>query len=113
MPDNIRTLLSPADPTFTRVVTVTIAAPDFSLESVGGDMVPRVRHADLLDSFAPGETIALTGTDQVVAGKPVLPLLTYDLTLTDTQLLGGTGSGIPEPRGVRLLSATTLPEVSG
>ena len=32
--------------------------------------------------------------------------------ITDTQLLGGTG-GIPEPRGVRLLSATELPELSG
>jgi hypothetical protein len=43
----------------------------------------------------------------------VLPLLTYDLTLQDTSLTGGTGSGIPEPRGVRLLSATMLPELSG
>jgi hypothetical protein len=79
---------------------------------VGGDTVPRVKHADLLDSFAPGETIVLTGTDLAVAGKPVLPLLTYDLTLTDTQLLGGAGRGIPEPRGVRLLSATMLPELN-
>ncbi len=113
MPDNIRTLISLVDPTFTRVVTVTIAAPDFPLESVGGDMVPRVKHADLLDSFAPGETIALTGTDLMAAGKPVMPLLIYDLTLRDTGLSGGAGSGIPEPRGVRLLSATTLPELSG
>ena len=113
VPENIRTLISPADPTFTRIVTMTIAAPDFPLESVGGDSVPRVKHAEVLDSFAPGETIALTGTDLVAAGKPVLPLLTYDLTLTDTKGLSGAGDTIPEPRGVRLLSATTLPELSG
>src|SRR4029079_7997765 len=112
VPENIRTLITPLDPTFTRTVTITIAAPDFPVESAGSDMVPRVKHAALLDSFAPGETIALTGTDLVAAGRPVLPLLTYDLTLTDTQLLGSTG-GIPEPRGVRLLSATELPELSG
>jgi hypothetical protein len=80
VPENIRVL---AKPTFTRVVTMTIAAPDFVLESVGGDTVPRVKHADLQDSFAPTETIALTGTDLLVAGKPVLPLLTYDLTLRE------------------------------
>ncbi|MEP7188757.1 MAG: hypothetical protein ABI901_06190, partial [Roseiflexaceae bacterium] len=111
VPDNIRTLLTPTG-TFTRTVTITIAASDFTVENVGGDMVPRVKHATLLDSFAPAETIALTGTDEMAAGKPVLPLLTYDLTLTNTELFGGTG-GIPEPRGVRLLSATTLPDLSG
>ncbi|HEU5098836.1 MAG TPA: hypothetical protein VFU22_07455, partial [Roseiflexaceae bacterium] len=111
VPENIR--ITTADPTFTRTITVTIAAPDFPIESEGGDSVPRVNHATLLDSFAPGETIALTGTDLLAAGKPVLPLLTYDLTLLDTGLSGGDGSGIPEPRGVRLLSATNLPEISG
>jgi hypothetical protein len=40
----------------------------------------------------------------------VLPLLTYDLTLNNDGL---SGSAIPEPRGVRLLSATELPELSG
>ena len=49
----------------------------------------------------------------MAAGQPVLPLLTYDITLQDTGLSGGAGSGIPEPRGVRLLSAKTLPEISG
>src|SRR6185295_19867390 len=35
---------------------------------------------------------------------------TYDLTLNN---VGLSGSAIPEPRGVRLLSATALPELSG
>jgi hypothetical protein len=40
-----------------------------------------------------------------------LPLLTYDVTLRPNP--SGAGSGIPQPRGVRLIEATTLPDLTG
>ena len=43
-------------------------------------------------------------------GRPVLPTLSYDITLKQNP--SGTGTGIPQPRGVRLLSAITLSDIS-
>jgi hypothetical protein len=114
VPDAIANALTPAVPTFTRAITVDIAPADFPLASAGTDSVPRVNKAVLHDSFLPGEQFNLKGEDLIAAGKPVLPLLTYDLTLQNTGNDGrftGTGDGIPQPRGVRLVKATALPEV--
>jgi hypothetical protein len=43
-------------------------------------------------------------------GRPILPTLSYDITLQQNP--NGTGTGIPQPRGVRLLRAITLSDIS-
>jgi len=92
--------------TFTRIVTFT---NDFTLPAFKRGIVPRVTSV-VQDSFVPGTT-NLVGEDQMAIGRPVLPSLTYDITLQENP--NGSGSGIPEPRGVRLLSAKTLPDLAG
>ena len=63
------------------------------------------------DEFLPSQTRALTSEDQTPLGRPVLPLLTYDITLqADRTKASGE---IPVPRGVRLLSVETLDTVDG
>ena len=102
--------LSRANPGFTRVVTLTNIV--YQQDAYGSDRVPRVASADVIDSFRPGETIELAGQDWIAAGKPVLPLLTYDITLQNTQMSVGDGNGIPQPRGVRLIDGAMLPEIN-
>ncbi|HEX5692331.1 MAG TPA: hypothetical protein VFX76_20085, partial [Roseiflexaceae bacterium] len=62
--------------------------------------------AQVFDSFT-DKTTTITSTDQMSPGRPVLPALSYDITLACSP-----GCTPPEPRGVRLLDATTLPELS-
>ena len=45
----------------------------------------------------------LSGIDQMAIGRAVLPTLSYDITLKQNPI----GSDIPQPRGVRLVSAIT------
>lgn len=74
--------------------------------------MPRVLSAKVEDNFGPANP--LTIDTLIRAGQPVLPLLSYDITLRNTgNSFPGTGQGIPQPRGVRLLSATMLPEIAG
>ena len=87
----------------TRVITFT---NNFVINDFGLDHTPRV-FSQVQDSFVPGPPQFLNGDDQSLLGRPVLPILSYDVTLKPN---GGAGR-IPEPRGVRLLSATTLPDL--
>ena len=88
--------------TFTRLITVTNTfAPIIS------GMAPSVT-ATIQDSF--GGTTVVESLDQSIVGMPILPMLSYDITLnptTSAQL--GAGDGIPQPRGVRLMSAISEP----
>jgi CARDB protein len=59
-----------------------------------------------VDSFREGSA-SITSENQMAQGRPVLPALTYDITLQPAVA----GAAIPIPRGVRLLSAKTLPEL--
>jgi hypothetical protein len=43
-------------------------------------------------------------------GRAVLPTLSYDITLQQNP--SGSGAGIPQPRGVRLISGITLSDIS-
>ncbi|HEX9369796.1 MAG TPA: tetratricopeptide repeat protein, partial [Roseiflexaceae bacterium] len=110
VPDQTKASLGPNSPTFTRLITVSNIV--YSMDTLGGDGVPRVKTAQVQDSFLPG-TFTVTGEDLVAAGKPVLPLLTYDITLQDTGKTNGEGSGIPQPRGVRMVGGAMLPELTG
>jgi hypothetical protein len=92
---------------FTRILTVTNTFEGYS--NLGDDITPRAI-SRIEDSFAPGTTI-VPATDQMLPGRPVLPIVSYDVTLQENSL--GSGSGIPEPRGVRLKSATILSDLSG
>jgi hypothetical protein len=104
--------LSAARPTFTRLITLTNVV--YNEQDLNGDRVPTVDSADILDSFRQGEVLTPTIDTLVAAGKPVVPLLAYDITLNPTDKSGNSGdTRIPQPRGVRLVSATVLPEQSG
>jgi hypothetical protein len=91
--------------TFTRIITFTNS---FKTEPFSFGQVPRVQSI-VRDSFALSPTL-LSSVDQMAIGRPVLPTLSYDITLKQNP--SGTGSGIPQPRGVRLLSAITLSDIS-
>jgi hypothetical protein len=110
VPPDTRANLGPSNPTFTRLITVSnITYGSLDLSS---DDVPRVLSAKVEDNFGPANP--LTIDTLIRAGQPVLPLLSYDITLRNTgNSFPGTGQGIPQPRGVRLLSATMLPEIAG
>jgi hypothetical protein len=104
--------LSAARPTFTRLITLTNVV--YNEQDLNGDRVPTVDSANILDSFRQGEVLTPTIDTLVAAGKPVVPLLAYDITLNPTDKSGNSGdTRIPQPRGVRLVSATALPEQSG
>ena len=62
------------------------------------------------DSFAPAVPTFLQSVDQMAIGRAVLPTLSFDITLKQNP--SGIGTGIPQPRGVRLLSAITLSDIS-
>jgi hypothetical protein len=91
--------------TITRIITFTNT---FKNEPFRFGQVPRVDSL-VRDSFVPGLT-ALQSVDQMAIGRPVLPTLSYDITLQPNPT--GAGIGIPQPRGVRLLSAITLSDIS-
>ena len=57
------------------------------------------------DSFLPG-TQTLRGVNQTQLGLPVMPTLSYDITL-DSTTNPALGSGIPIPRGVQLRSVSS------
>jgi len=91
--------------TITRIITFTNS---FKAEPFRFGQVPRV-DSKVQDSFVPGVT-SLQSVDQMAIGRPVLPTLAYDITLEQNPV--PPGAGIPQPRGVRLLSAITLSDIS-
>jgi hypothetical protein len=96
------------DGIFTRTITLDTTFITGTLPS--GDQVVRAV-GQVHDEFRPTTTVTLTSEDQTPLGRPVLPLLTYDITL---QADRATASGpIPVPRGVRLLSAQTFEDADG
>jgi hypothetical protein len=88
---------------FTRIITFTNT---FAPLAAG---MPPEATSKVQDSFLPGVTTPVTSEHQMAIGRPVLPALTYDITL----LPRIDGGPIPEPKGVRLLRATTLPDLAG
>jgi hypothetical protein len=97
-----------ADGLFTRTITLDTSFITDTLPS--GDQVLRAT-SQVRDEFLPTQVMTLTSEDQTPLGRPVLPLLTYDITL---QADRAKASGdIPVPRGVRLLSVETLETVDG
>jgi hypothetical protein len=91
---------------FTRIITFTNS---FTPQSAG--LPPRAT-SQVRDSFLPGtqlDPIAIASEHQMAIGRPVLPALTYDITLEPRS----DGGPVPEPKGLRLLSATTLPDLVG
>ncbi len=88
--------------TFTRIITLTNT---FDPLPEGANLISRVTGV-VKDSFAPTRIVTLNGVNQVLAGQPVLPNMVYDITLQENP--SAPGIGIPQPRGVRLLSATAL-----
>jgi hypothetical protein len=91
--------------TITRIITFTNT---FKSDAFRFGQVPRVGSL-VQDSFVPGLT-SLQSVDQMAIGRPVLPTLSYDITLQHNP--AGSGTSIPQPRGVRLLSAITLSDIS-
>jgi Peptidase family C25 len=92
----------------TRVITIT---NQFSFAPASDDgQVPRVI-SKVFDSYT-GATTVLTSADQMALGRPVLPALTFDITLRANPATCGQDCAIPQPAGVRLRSATTLPDQS-
>ena len=92
--------------TITRIITFTNT---FKAEPFSLGLVPRVGSL-VQDSFAPAAPTLLQSVDQMAIGRAVLPTLSYDITLRQNP--SGTGTGIPQPRGVRLISAVTLSDIS-
>jgi predicted outer membrane repeat protein len=93
--------------TLTRTVVVNNS---FEMVQVGDGQIPRVT-ATISDSYRLlTETLYLTGTDQLSPGRPVLPALAYDITLPPNPNCQQ-NCAIPQPRGVRLKSATTLQDI--
>jgi hypothetical protein len=86
---------------FTRVITLNNT---FSPPNAPND-VPRVTSV-VQDSFA-ANPITIVSQPQMLPGRPVLPVLTYDLST----LPSAPGGGVPQARGVRLRAATTLPDL--
>ncbi len=97
IPQNVLATLSDKNPVFRRTIKIT--------NSFSNDSVPQVS-STVDDSFR-SAPVHITSADQMSQGRPVLPALTYDITLLPTP----PGSAIAIPRGVRLLSAKTLPDL--
>ena len=93
--------------TITRIITFTNT---FKAEPFSFGQVPRVSSL-VRDSFAPGLRPCSRASIRWRSAGAVLPTLSYDITLRPTTS-PGTGTGIPQPRGVRLLSAITLSDIS-
>jgi hypothetical protein len=91
-------------PSFTRIVTFTNR---FEPDPPAAEQVPQV-YSIVEDSFRPGETTLVTSESQMAIGRPVLPSLSYDITLLPSE----PGAPPPAPKGVRLLRATALPDLS-
>ncbi|MBX0331412.1 hypothetical protein K2Z83_27550, partial [Oscillochloris sp. ZM17-4] len=89
-------------PTFTRLITITTS---FQLDAAGFGSILRATSV-IADSMR-SATTTVVGVDQAALGQPVLPALSYDLTL-----LPGSGPLPAEPRSVRLRQATTLPDLT-
>ena len=90
-------------PVFTRVLTFT---NEFTRPAVAIGDIPDVR-STIEDSFAPGQSWIVAGIDQTLLGRPMLPVVPFDITLE-------TGNDQRRtPRGVRLLSAQTMPALNG
>jgi hypothetical protein len=89
--------LSDKNPVFTRTIKIT--------NSFSNDSVPQVS-SQVVDSFR-NNPVTITSADQMAQGRPVLPALSYDITLLPTP----PGSASAIPRGVRLLSAKSLPDL--
>jgi hypothetical protein len=69
--------------------------------------VPQV-YSHVQDSFVPGVTTLVTSEAQMAIGQPVMPALSYDITLQPT----GAGVPPPLPTGVRLVRATMAADLS-
>jgi hypothetical protein len=108
LPRSIPGALQGNSGTFTRLITFTNS---FTSDNIGDERQPRVI-SRVEDSFVPGTPFTLTGNDVPLLGRPVLPNLTYDITLK-TNPTGLGAQQIPEPRGVRLLRAEILPDIAG
>jgi hypothetical protein len=108
IPASIRAGLPGANGIFTRVISMTNSFAPLG----AGDLVPRVTSV-VEDSFRPGEVLSATVDVQMAPGRPVLPLLTYDLTLQENPDAPqpGAAAGAPIARGLRLLSALTPTEL--
>jgi hypothetical protein len=95
---------------FTRIITFENT---LSLDSVGRGSVPRAT-SRVQDTFVPNSLaspIAIEGHDQSSAGRPVLPLLDYDMTVEGP---GGPLDPVrPQVRGVRLIEARSDPIEDG
>jgi hypothetical protein len=97
-----------AEGMFTRTITLDTTFITGTLPS--GDQIVRAA-GQVHDEFRPTTTVTLTSENQTPLGRPVLPLVAYDITL---QADRATASGsIPVPRGVRLLSVETQEDVDG
>jgi hypothetical protein len=91
-----------ANGVFTRVITMENA---IALESAGRGSVARAQ-SQVQDTFVPSSLttpIALSSRDQLSAGRPVLPLLDYDITVESSN--GAGDPTRPLVRGIRLLEA--------
>ena len=87
--------------TFTRVVTITSSFTYRDLPN--GEQVPQTV-STVQDSLKPGQT-TINSTNQMASGLPVLPSVTYDLSIGSNPALAG--AAVPLPRGVELLAATS------
>jgi predicted outer membrane repeat protein len=67
--------------------------------------------SNVSDSFSKNVTTRLESEPQTILGGPVMPLLSYDITLNKTGQAGGPEDGNPLPRGVRLVKATSLRDI--
>jgi hypothetical protein len=99
IPADVLSGLSDKNPIFTRTIKIT--------NTFSNDLVPQV-NSQVVDSFRSAPE-SIKSQDQMAQGRPVLPALTYDITLLPNP--AKPGSGIPIPRGVRLLSAKSLPNL--
>jgi parallel beta helix pectate lyase-like protein len=97
IPSAVLNGLSDKNPVFTRTIRIT--------NKFSADLVPKVS-SQVVDSFRNSQ-VSLASADQMAQGRPVLPTLTYDITLLPT----APGAEIALPRGVRLLSAKSLPDL--
>jgi hypothetical protein len=91
------------DGSITRIITITNTFGDSDATLL--DMTSVVE-----DSFKPGETTSIASELQLYPGRATLPALTYNIALqasTETS-----ADQQPQPRGVRLLAATSLPIVN-
>jgi hypothetical protein len=92
-----------SDGSITRIITITNRFGDSDATLL--DMTSVVE-----DSFKPGETTSIASEMQLYPGRATLPALTYNIALqasTETS-----ADQQPQPRGVRLLAATSLPIVN-